>query len=165
MLRDTLNIREFVNADIAAGLAAFAPESASFEAGRVMLRRIKELGGDGRSFSFKTTLASRSYAPWLRSLQDNGYYISLVFLWLTSVEFAIERVRSRVRSGGHDIPEETVRRRFERGRRNLFQLYLPLVNESRIFDASWPEPKEVVRYSDVNGEEVFDEGVWKIING
>ena len=86
LLRDTLGVSEFINADtIAAGLSAFAPENASFDAGRVMLRRLDELASGEKDFAFETTLASRSYAARLRAIQTSGYQISLIFLWLVDV--------------------------------------------------------------------------------
>ncbi len=161
LLRDTLGILEYVNADtIAEGLSAFAPEDASFDAGRVMLGRLHELAIEGKDFSFETTLASRFYAGWLRELQTQGYRVSLIFLWLRDVDLAIQRVHSRVRLGGHSIPEETIRRRFERGKKNLFDLYLPVVNAWRIFNASEQTPKEIARYSEGNGEVIFDSTLW-----
>lgn len=164
LLRDTFGILEFVNADtIAEGLSAFAPEDASFDAGRVMLGRLHELASDGKDFAFETTLASRFYATWLRELQGYGYRVNLVFLWLNDVALAVERVRARVRAGGHDIPETTIRRRHERGLRNLFELYLPVADSWRIFDASAKMPKEIARYSETEGETIFDEAVWKRI--
>lgn len=129
LLRDTLGILEYVNADtIAEGLSAFAPEDASIDAGRVMLGRLHELASAGKDFAFETTLASRFYASWLEELQTEGYRVSLIFLWLREVEIAIERVNERVRLGGHSIPEETIRRRFDRGLKNLFDLYIPVGN-------------------------------------
>ena len=164
LLRDTLGILEYVNADtIAEGLSAFAPENASFEAGRVMLSRLRELAADRQDFAFETTLATRSYARWLKGLQTDGYRLSLVFLYLRKVETAIERVNARVRLGGHAIPEETIRRRFDRGRRNLFELYLPLANAWRVFDASPLEPMEVSRYTEATGEKVFHMETWNEI--
>src|SRR5436190_6481448 len=117
LLRDTLNIPEFVNADtIAEGLSAFAPEDASFDAGRVMLGRLHDLANEGKDFAFETTLASRFYAGWLKELREqNAYQVCLVFLWLENVDIAIQRVSARVQAGGHSIPEETIRRRYDRG--------------------------------------------------
>lgn len=137
LLRDTLHVFEYVNADtIAEGLSAFAPEDASFDAGRVMLGRLHELAEEGKSFAFETTLASRSYAGWLRGLRDNrAYRVSIVFLWLRSVDMAIARVAARVNVGGHSIPEETIRRRFERGVGNFFDLYQRVANSWRFFNA------------------------------
>ena len=82
LLRDTLNIPEYVNADtIAEGLSAFAPEDASFDAGRVMLRRLHELASIKKDFAFETTLATRSYAQWLKRLKAEDYRANLIFLW------------------------------------------------------------------------------------
>ncbi len=164
LLRDTLNIPEFVNADtIAEGLSAFAPEDASFEAGRVMLGRLHGLAEERKDFAFETTLASRHYAGWLESLKTDGYRVSLTFLWLRSVDIAIERVAERVRSGGHSISDETIRRRYERGLKNLFELYIPVVNAWRIFNAAPNEPQEIARYDEKNGEIVFEKEIWRLI--
>jgi predicted ABC-type ATPase len=164
LLRDTFGILEYVNADtIAEGLSAFAPEDASFDAGRVMLGRLHELASERKNFAFETTLASRFYASWLRELQSEGYRVSLVFLWLRDVEIAIERVNERVRLGGHSIPEETIRRRHERGIRNLFDLYLPVANAWRVFNSAPERPREVARYTEDKGEIIFDLSVWNQI--
>lgn len=161
LLRDTFNILEYVNADtIAEGLSAFAPEDASFDAGRVMLGRLHELAADGKDFAFETTLASRFYAGWLKELQSRGYRVSLIFLWLENVDLAIERVNARVRLGGHSIPEETIRRRFERGRKNLFDLYLPMANAWRVFDAAGKSPREIARYTEIDGQVIIDLTLW-----
>ena len=114
---------EFVNADlIAQGLAGFDPERAALPAGRVMLQRIRELAKQRVSFAFETTLASRSFARWLAELVRTGYQFHLVFLWLPSADFAVDRVADRVRLGGHSVPEATVRRRYAAGLRNFFGL-------------------------------------------
>lgn len=164
LLRDTLNIPEFVNADtIAEGLSAFAPEDASFDAGRVMLGRLHDLAAEQKDFAFETTLASRFYAPWLRELQEKDYEVSLVFLWLESVDIAIQRVAARVRAGGHSIPEDTIRRRYELGLKNLFELYIPMTNSWRVFHASPIIPREMARFDEPRGEVIFDDDLWKQI--
>ncbi len=137
LLRDALTINEFVNADtIAAGLSAFDPREASFAAGRLMLARLHELAGRRASCAFETTLASRHFAPWLRGLQQDGYRVELVFLWLPNPEEALARVKLRVASGGHGVPEATVRRRYSRGLVNFFGLYRPLADRWSIHDNS-----------------------------
>jgi predicted ABC-type ATPase len=161
LLRDTLQILEYVNADtIAEGLSAFAPENASFDAGRVMLGRLHELASEGKDFAFETTMASRFYASWLKRLKDEDYRISIVFLWLSNVDLAIERVRARVRLGGHSIPEETIRRRFDRGIRNFFELYLPIADAWRVFNAASKKPVEIATYNEDEGMVVFDSYLW-----
>jgi predicted ABC-type ATPase len=165
LLRDTLHILEYVNADtIAEGLSAFAPEDASFDAGRVMLGRLHELAEEGKDFAFETTLASRFYAGWLQKLQnDSGYRVSVIFLWLRDVELAIERVAARVRIGGHSIPEEVIRRRYDRSTRNFFELYQPVANAWRFFNAGTNPASEVARYNESDGEAIFDKDLWSQI--
>jgi predicted ABC-type ATPase len=137
LLRDTLAVQEFVNADaIARGLSAFAPDKVSLQAGRIMLKRLKELSTKRVSFAFETTLASRIFAPWLTTVQSAGYRSHLVFLALPSPLFAAERVAARVRLGGHDIPGEVITRRYHTGLYNLFQLYIPIVSSWKIYDNS-----------------------------
>ncbi len=137
LLRDALGVEEFVNADtIAQGLSAYAPQRVALEAGAVMHARIRELAERRRNFAFETTLASRSLAPWLEQLIASGYRMHLVFLWLPSADLAVQRVRSRVQAGGHDVPEETIRRRYERGLRNFFSLYQRLAQTWRMDDNS-----------------------------
>ena len=164
LLRDTLNIPEYVNADtIAEGLSAFAPEDASFEAGRVMLQRIRNLANEKKDFAFETTLATRSYAKRIRELQRSGYRFTLIFLWLQNAELAKERVNERVRLGGHDIPSDTIVRRYERGLRNLFTLYLPIADAWSVRNTSFAESVEIARYTEEGGEMILDEVLWKSI--
>jgi len=164
LLRDTFKIPEYVNADtIAEGLSAFAPEDASFDAGRVMLGRLHDLASAGKSFAFETILASRFYAGWMKELKADGYRVSLIFLWLRDVEIAIERVKARVRLGGHSIPEGTIRRRFERGRKNLFELYLPIADAWHIYNAGTEPAAEIARFDGVNGEVILDNELWSLI--
>ncbi len=137
LLRDGLGLLDFINADtLAAGLSAFAPERAALEAGRLMLKRMRDLAARRASFAFETTLATRSYARWLSELRAEGYQAHLVFIWLSSPELAVARARERVRDGGHDIPEEVIRRRYDKGLRNFLTLYRPLANTWAVYDNS-----------------------------
>jgi predicted ABC-type ATPase len=137
LLKGTLGVTEFVNADtIAQGLSAFQPEGAAMAAGRVMLARLKALAGQRVSFAFETRLASRSLAPWLAGLKRDGYQLHLVFLWLPNADAAVARVAERVRMGGHDVPEATIRRRYRAGLRNFFAIYQPMANAWQMCDNS-----------------------------
>lgn len=130
---------EFVNADtIARGLSALNPDRQAFAAGRIMLRHIADLATARRDFAFETTLASRSFAPFLRRLTSDGYHTHLLFVWLRSPDIGVQRVRSRVASGGHDVPEETIRRRYSRSAHNFLTLYLPLAHSWEVLDNSLP---------------------------
>ena len=137
LLRGALGVTEFVNADvIAQGLSAFDPDRAALAAGRIMLRRLQDLARQGVNFAFETTLASRSFAPWIQELSRARYQFHLVFLWLPSANFAVQRVANRVRLGGHGVPEATIRRRYRAGLYNFFRLYQPLATTWSVFDNS-----------------------------
>ena len=138
LLRDTLGVDEFVNADqIAAGLSGFNPQGAAFEAGRIMLRRIHALSSERQDFAFETTLASRSFAPLIQRLrQASNYRCYLIYLWLDSPALARARVATRVAAGGHDVPWDVIQRRYRRGIENLKTLYRPLADNWRIYDNS-----------------------------
>ncbi|MBI4493234.1 MAG: AAA family ATPase [Chloroflexi bacterium] len=137
LLQGALAVSEFVNADpIAVGLSAFRPESMAVAAGRVMLARLKALAQARETFAFETTLASRSFAPWLASLRASGYRTHLAFLSLSGPDLAVDRVAERVRQGGHEVPEAVVRRRFAAGLRNFFDLYQGLADTWQMFDNS-----------------------------
>jgi predicted ABC-type ATPase len=137
ILPSILNCKEFVNADeIAKGLSPFQPEAVSFEAGRIMLHRIGELVHSGEDFAFETTLASKSYRGRILQAQSLGYRVILLFFWLRDMELAKYRVSSRVKEGGHNIPVEVIERRYSAGIRNLFDIYLGIVDEAMIFDNS-----------------------------
>jgi predicted ABC-type ATPase len=142
ILPEILDCKEFVNADeIAKGLSPFQPEKVSFEAGRIMLHRVNELLSMKENFAFETTLATKSYKSKVISAQKNNYTVTLLFFWLQNVELAIERVKSRVLEGGHNIETEVIRRRYKNGIKNLFDIYVSIADEVMIFDNSGGKPE------------------------
>src|SRR5574343_175130 len=137
ILPEILDCKEFVNADeIAKGLSPFQPEKVSFEAGRIMLNRINELLSENESFVFETTLSTKSYKSKILEAKDKGYRVTLLFFWLQTIELAKERVKTRVLEGGHNIETNIIERRFIRGIKNLFDIYLPIVYGTLLFDNS-----------------------------
>ena len=137
ILRDEWRVLEYVNADpIALGLSGFDPGSVAFDAGRVMLGRLHDLAAQRKTFAFESTLSAKSYATWIEKLRDDGYEFQLVFLWLKTADLAVQRVRERVRAGGHDVPEAVIRRRHQGGLRNFWRLYQPLANRWAVYDNS-----------------------------
>lgn len=138
ILPEILQCKEFVNADeIAKGLSPFQPEKVAIEAGKIMLERINELFYQNISFAFETTLSSKIYKNKILEAHKNGYSITLIFFWLNSIELAKQRVKTRVKEGGHNIPEATIERRYINGLKNLFTIYLPIIERVLIFDNSF----------------------------
>jgi predicted ABC-type ATPase len=133
---------DFVNVDlIAAGLSPFNPERASLRAGRLVLEEIRRRVRAGESFAFETTLSGRHYAQLIPLWRYAGYHVKLIFLSLPTAELAIARISSRVAQGGHFVPENVVRRRFEAGLRNFHEIYRTMVNSWILYDNSGTEPK------------------------
>jgi len=137
ILPDLLQCKEFVNADeIARGISPFQPEKVSIKAGRLMLKRIDELMNSGQDFSFETTLSSKSFINAIINAKARGYYVTLIFFWLESVQLAKNRVMKRVSEGGHNIEEVVIERRYKNGVKNLFHLYEKYVDYLLIYDNS-----------------------------
>ncbi|MCC8142989.1 MAG: zeta toxin family protein [Tannerellaceae bacterium] len=146
ILPEMLKCKEFVNSDeIAKGLSPFNPGSiaVAVEAGRIMHKRIYELMNAGETFAMETTLVTRSGVKLIRDAQKKGYFVTLLYFWLNTPDLAVERVKMRVAAGGHNIEENTIRRRYKAGIRNLFELYLPASDYWMITDNSL-SPMEVV---------------------
>ena len=137
ILPDLLNCKEFINADeIARGLSPFQPEKVAIEAGKLMLLRFDDLLKNKVDFAVETTLATKIYKFKIHKARSEGYKIILLFFWLQDVKLALERVKLRVFEGGHFIDENTIKRRYKSGLRNLIDLYLPMVDQAMIFDNS-----------------------------
>ena len=132
-----LGIETFVNADyIARGLSGRNTDVVAFEAGRIMLKRLHQLGDAGADFAFESTLSSRTFAPFLRTLKAQGYAVAIYYFSLTNAQLAIRRIKLRVALGGHDVPNDVVKRRFGRSLSNFFNLYAPLADQWALFDNS-----------------------------
>jgi predicted ABC-type ATPase len=148
ILPDILDCKEFVNADeIAKGLSPFQPEKVALEAGRIMLTRIDGLMESGVNFSFETTLATKSYKHRIAAAKNKGYTVTLIFFWLQNVSLAVERVKTRVKEGGHNIETNVIERRYLNGIKNLFEIYIPIVDELMVFDNSEGYPELIAEKS------------------
>jgi predicted ABC-type ATPase len=157
ILPEIIECKEFVNADeIAKGLSPFQPEKVAFESGRIMINRINELLKDNESFAFETTLASRSYRNKIIRAKQQGYMVTLLFFWLNNIQLAKERVKIRVKEGGHNIPEEVIERRYLKGICNLFDIYLPIIDGALIFDNSFGKHELIAHKMGTDNLEITD---------
>ncbi len=164
MLPGMLKCKEFVNADsIAAGISPFQPESVSFEAGRVMLQRIEQLVKAKVDFAIETTLSSRNYLLKVKEWQKQGYEIILIYFWINSPSLAIERIKDRVKKGGHSVPEEIVIRRYYRGIKNLFKYYLQICDYWFVIDNSGTSPEIVAEENKDLELIIFNKQIWSTI--
>lgn len=164
VLPEILNCKEFVNADaIAAGLSPFNVEGVALEAGRIMLKRINELLDEGVDFAFETTLSTKSYVSFIKKAQNAGYEVTLLYFWLDSPRVAFDRVAKRVSEGGHNIPIDVIERRYYRGIKNLFYLYIPICDKWIVMN-NIGTPSVIVAQGSIEvGEIINNNDIWKTI--
>ncbi|MEQ8475231.1 MAG: zeta toxin family protein [Fulvivirga sp.] len=161
ILPEILDCKEFVNADeIAKGISPFQPEKVGIEAGRMMLKRIKNLLQAGESFAFETTLSTRSYVTFIEKAKQLGYQVTCLFFLLDSEELAISRVATRVKEGGHHIPEDVIRRRYKSGLKNFFNLFLHRV-DNWLFVNNSGDSYEIIAEGSLNEITVNNVLQWK----
>ncbi len=158
------NPLEFVNADIiAAELNPNNVDAVAVGASRLMLERINTLSRQSRDFAFETTLAARSFARFLKKCKSKGYRVNLVYVWLESAELAVSRVAKRVASGGHNIPEDIIRRRYERGRDNFVELYSPIADYWIVYDNTRQTRSVVAEKTPSRQITVYQPSIWQQI--
>jgi len=161
LLRDVFHMRTFVNADeIARGLSAFAPDRAALAAGRVMLARLRVLEQARSDFAFETTLSGIGARRLIQRSLGDGYQVHLVYLWLRSPELALDRVRTRVAAGGHDVPAVDVRRRFARGLTAFATELRGSVTTWRAFDAGTTPPRLIAAGVRGTRDHILDPSAW-----
>ena len=127
---------EYVNPDLMAqGLSPTDIRLSAMKAGKLTLTRIGELIEDGVSFGFETTLSGRGHLNLLADAKARGYAVHLYYLWMPSVVMLPTRIRHRVLTGGHDVPQADVLRRYERSVANVRD-YAALADMLYVFDAT-----------------------------
>lgn len=163
LLPEMLECTQFVNSDeFAKSLSPFNPAEASVVASRYMLMRINYLLERKEDFSIETTLATRSLVGIINTAKESGYSVTILYFWLSSPELAIQRVRNRVLAGGHNIPENVVRRRYGMGLRYFFETYMPMCDRWILADNS-TSPFKVVAEGNSLGTFIKDEEKYKTI--
>lgn len=156
ILPELLDCSEFINSDeFAMSLSPFDPDKASIMAGRYMHMKMQILMQKKRDFGIESTLATRSLVKIIKESQENGYTVTVLYLWISSPELAIERVKKRVTEGGHDVLDDTIRRRFNAGLINFFNDYMKIADEWILADNSNP-PYKIIATGSKKGITVED---------
>ena len=164
LLPEMLDCKEFVNSDeFAKGLSPFDPSKASIQASRYMLLKIRYLLKRGEDFAIETTLATRTLLKTAKMAQAAGYTVTLLYFWLNSPALAVERVRARVEAGGHNIPEETIRRRYNTGIYYFFNLYAPICERWILADNSQIPFRVIAEGSKTDVINIRDEQTYAVI--
>lgn len=164
VLPDLLNLHTFVNADeIADELSPQEPEREMIRASRLMLERVEQLIERDEDFAVETTLATKSLAGMISRAQHKGYMVGIFYFWLKSPELAIKRVAMRVAAGGHNIPTDTIVRRYRQGMENLRRIYLPLCNYWVLIDNSDKRGKWVAEGGLSTATRIYNKRIYNLI--
>ncbi len=151
----------FVNADlIALGLSPFSPSTVSIKAGKLLLKEIDNFIAHKVDFAFESTLSGKTYIGLIKEARSKGYFVHIVFLWIPSMYLAKERIKQRVKQGGHHVPDVDVKRRWTRSLKNFFELYMPLADTWDIFDNSGVDPGLVVK-SNEKGLQILNKSLYQ----
>jgi len=151
----------FVNADlIASGLAPFSPSNASIKAGRLLLAEIDNYICQRSDFAFESTLAGRTYVNLIKEARSKGYFVHIFFLWIPGMSLAKERIKQRVKQGGHHVPDLDVQRRLDRSLKNFFNLYMPLADAWDIFDNSAMKPVLIAKLNE-KGLQILNKSLYQ----
>ena len=165
LLPEMLDCKEFVNSDeFAKSLSPFDPSQASIQASRYMLMKVRYLLKRNVDFAVETTLATRTLLKIVKAAQDAGYTVTLLYFWLNSPELAIARVKARVEAGGHNIPEETIRRRYNVGIDYFFNIYAPISERWILADNSQIPFRVIAEGSKNDVINIKDEETYKKIH-
>lgn len=165
VLKQHLDVYEFINADeIARGLAPLHPSSMNLMAGKLMIKRLRDLLFAEKSFAFETTAAGINYLKYIKQAKQVGYEFRLMFLWLSDADLAVKRVAQRVSQGGHHIPENDIRRRYVQGIQYLMKHYLPQADSALILDNSDANSQKLIAEKNAqDGLVVQDQKIWEIL--
>ena len=157
-----LGIETFVNADyIARGLSGRDTDAVNFEAGRIMLKRLRQLARAGADFAFESALFNRTFAPFLRTPKAQAYSVAIYYFALTNAQLAVRRVKLRVALGGHHVPSDVVKRRFARSTSNFFTLYAPVATEWTLLNNSNAMIAQPVAIFSANQLSVTEANTWR----
>jgi predicted ABC-type ATPase len=155
----------FVNADeIAKTLPGYPSPGVDMRAGRILLQRLDELAQQRADMAVETTLASRTLANRIRQFKSVGYHFHLIYVWIPDANLSVARVVLRVQSGGHPVPEETIRRRYKSGLVNFFRVYRPLADTWGVYrNIQIAKPELIAEGSAGGSEQVYLPDVWDTI--
>jgi predicted ABC-type ATPase len=162
----SLGCKTFINADlIAAGFSPLDVDAAAWKAGVFMMKELRALGDRGVDFGTESTLSAKAYGPLIDKWQSQGYRFHLFYVWLPSTEMAVQRVAARVRSGGHDVPVETIRRRYTKGLVNFRETYQPRADFWTVLDNSTTEYRVIARGCEERTEIILPEKWEQVMYG
>lgn len=155
------SLGKFINADIIAqGLDLSSQSGAEIQAGKLMLVAIKDAIAQGESFGFETTLSGRLWVNYIIKAKEHGYHVSILFITVKDTDICLKRIKERVKTGGHSVAAETVKRRFYRCSKLFTHLYKELADSWFVFDNSQEQAKLLAMKQSDKTQQVIDKSLY-----
>ena len=152
---------KYLGADeIAAELNAAQPEKVAIEAARIFSKRFEDSLESGESLIVESTLSGLSLKKYLIKARKNNFSVSIFFVYLDSPELCVKRVAVRVAKGGHNVPEEDIKRRFYRSNVNFRKSYKELADDWFLF-LNVGDSFEQISNGDAKGVTIIDEARYR----
>ncbi len=136
--RESLNVPSIDPDEEARKIRPDVPELASVAAGKQAIKLARNYLENNQSFAVETTLSGNTYLKMMREAKQKGWVVNLIYIGIDNLEVNIARVAQRVLEGGHNVPIEDIKRRYERSLQNL-PIALQLADNASIYDNSSPE--------------------------
>ncbi len=142
--------------EIARELNERQPEKVAIEAARLFSQKFGEFLEKRESLIVESTLSGLSLRKWIEKARNFDYEIEILFVYLSSPELCIQRVAARVAKGGHNVPEDDIKRRFSRANINFWNIYRNLADQWNLFYNAGDNIFQVAG-GDREGEIILDE--------
>lgn len=127
-LQEDTGVKYLGSDAIAAQLDPAEYHNIETQAARVFSTEFKAIIKTQASVIVESTLSGLTLKNHLIYAKKHGYRITIIYVFISSVELSLLRIATRVHAGGHDVPEAYVRRRFPRSRKNFWEVYRPLAD-------------------------------------
>ncbi len=152
----------FLNADdIAYELNPKDISSVRLQAGKLFLAHRKKLMDQYSSFAFESTLSGSNLKKFLSDLKKKDYHISIAFYFLHSPQECIERIKTRVKKGGHFVPDADVIRRYSRSIINFWSVYKNLADQWKLYYSGRNSPVQLA-YGKFSDYEIVDRDLFEL---
>ena len=155
------SLDHYVNADvIAKGMASTDEVGSGISAGRILLEVVHDAISKQQTVAFESTMSGLMWRKMINDARDVGYDVTVCYVGVLSPAISTERVAKRVSEGGHDIPEETIRRRYHKSLALGLGEYRRLVDYWYFFDNSSDRAKLVACREADRPEVIVDQEIW-----
>lgn len=156
---------EFLNADeIAKEISPNTIDSVPISAGKMYFQRLNEYLQNNKFFAVESTLSGNNITKIIEKARQRNYKIILVYSFLQNCTTCIERVKKRVKNGGHNVPEEDIIRRYYKSIIKFWDKYRFMVDEWTMFYNGYEYAPVIVSFGTKNDYSIINKQMQNVFN-